>query len=614
MELFETDQFILTAGLDNILKYHEEIDKVFPYNNLISIFSSHPELAFNRIISTPEDVYSFFNKLTPLQKGYLVPKIELYRKNEKNEDVPIVFRTYLNEDEFRGFVINPETINDLTFKRNDGVGLKRITISDRAERPTDVNISCKIELYFDNILALMNENVLKLIKSPEIRKESSSTDFRVKLVIGWETPQDSGGENFPPEYVSIIEKSNIVYLLELVTHNITLNDNGSILLVIEYQGALEKYFSGNSNTDILDISSIEKLQLFLPTIESGNPKISDYAAAIIEKEVIEDKLEKYYKSSDKDSSQFLSPQNVQAERGEELEALEKRKDELDKKLSSLELHVIKEKYSRILNSILKSNRLYYLTIPLSIVEFLAKSNMSDPNFDAIAGVASIISNPVAITSEPLQKTARDRINDLWKKFKNFEDDLSDADEDGKVADIAKEFEEDIKKEFSKEKQSYNSSMNDANFPGLKDKIKQINIENRFIYYTTLGDIINSIMSFLVVPDDMGVILGPCKIGDKVFNLVDIPISISSFSVWFLNKIIKPVRRKYFLWEFITDIFKDLVIPNMTSFDLFGKISSNLTVSMTTIITDKKLEKGFRYDDKDKFNSLSRNISNTKDIN
>lgn len=264
MEFGELDQFLLIKHLEKIVNWHQAYEKDNnPYDNLIMIQSSKPDVTLNRILNCDKEVYSFFNNLTTIQKAAMMPKLELYYMTKEGYKI-INFRNYPDFEEYRKFSTDTNTtFNFNGEEKEDGVGLKRITINDRNQNPGSVNLDCKIELFFDNILALINSSVLELIRTPEIRASRSERDFRLKLVAGWQTPVDFGQQIFSVRDLELVEKSNTVYLLSLVKHDLAFNQNGSLSLTIYYQGALEKYLASSSEMDIFGNASEAQIIKYL---------------------------------------------------------------------------------------------------------------------------------------------------------------------------------------------------------------------------------------------------------------------------------------------------------------------------------------------------------------
>lgn len=615
LEVYEIEQFILVQILDKIIQFHQANDKN-SYENIITVNGDKPELTYNRILSCPPDVYKFFNELTDLQKSCMVPKIVLYKKEKDGTEKVIKFRNFFDSQEYSKFATTATSF-DINQRKEDGVGLKRISISDRSERPSDVHITCKIDLYFDNITSMMNSDVISLVTTPEIRTNNSAIDYRIKLVFGWETPADSSGNIFSSDQIDIIERSNVVYLLELVSHDLDFKENGSVGLSIEYQGALERYFGANSEADIFNIyTDLYSLDLKYPDekfIDIKDPAILNSVRQARGNVGRDSKLDQYIKiSALRDSIEFQIQQlneknkkdldgqetslipNSEQKKDDRIEELEKQESELSKQIEDLEVFAVKEKYSKILNGIFSSNRLFYIDVPSEFLNgaFKASAESDRATFDVnLFNVINLLKGPNTVTTdrgslEFLRTKINEKLNDA-KSIKDLESVTLKSNVNPFVA--------------------IPGMIHQILFPGdeVKDKI---------VHYITLGDIVNTVVGFLPKKENINLILGPCKIGKYTLNLSQFPISVVNFSIWFVNNVVKKCKKKYFLWDFVQDLIRDLVTPNLVR----GRISGDtkeiaLTVAVSSVVSDQKLSPGIVYNDNILVNYLSRNITNVSKL-
>lgn len=616
MNIHQLEQYIILQSLDKILKYHNDADKV-AYQNIISVHSDHPELTFNRIISCPLDIYEFYNNLTDLQKSFLTPKIVIYAKSKNQQgevvEAPIKLRSYFDGTEFREFVTDPSSF-DINAKREDGVGLKSIKINDRSERPSDVHISCQMVFYFENILAIGNNDILKLITTPEIRLKDSGKDFRIKLVVGWETPYDSSGNVFSSKEIDIIEKSNLIYYLELVDHELNFQANGSIVLTINYQGAMEKYFSYNSDSDIFKIFPTDLANAIVKNTQDLD-KIVEYYKITSEIEQKEKDLAFFYKNSNKGvSTESLEsdPTKMDEEKNEKIKRLESELDELKAKKDDLEVFAIKEKYAKLINGINNSKRLFHLIVDERYLTAIIDVKIKDSRQEnAVAALASLQSKGPFVTPS--------KSNIGWPT--SIESQINDATDNDDLEDIDNE-------ESATRRRVMNLIANGSPFaiglggafstPQVREALgaqpQSSPLNDRPIHYIMLGDLVNIAAGFLVYQEEINVILGPCKIGSFNLSLSQFPISVNAFTSWFVNKVVRKVRKQYYFWEFINDIIKDLVTPNIIASPLIDKDKNiSLTVAATTVISSKKLERGKIYSDSNLMHYLSRPTHDTTKI-
>lgn len=618
MDIVESEQFILTQVIKNIVDFQAVEDaKGTPYSNLIRLVSKEPQLIFSKLLATESDVYLFFNNLTSLQKSFLIPKIEIYKKGKNGEDIPIVFRSHFDGDEYNTYAFSTNKSLDINSLqgRQDGVGLKKISITDRNENQADVNIEVKMDFFFDNVLALANSSFKELITVPEIRTNKSERDFRIKLVIGWETPIDASGDVFSGDDLDIIEKSNIVYLLNLTTHNISFSENGNVNITINYQGSTEKTFSHNPDYDILALNTEDKINFFHinASDDPSDPIRFAYTTLCLLRDQLEKKLEVLYTANPEIQSDSLKDKKEPSVIDEKIKTIEEDKEKVDKKIEELELIVIKYKYMLILNSIFYNNRACCIDVPFSILEAFTKETvvqndnlvvLLDTLLEQIGRPKTLIGSSNAVDNDRAEMIAK--LQELHKTVnKATEDELKNVDlQNDFIYDVFTNAASGVLPALA-----VLSPVNGSNIIAteLMKEMKRIN-------YITLGDLLNTVLSFLPASQEADIILGPCKIGDFIINLAQFPISINNFVIWFTNNVIKTVRKQYFLWDFIKDITNDLIKSNLMGMTFHGHSKINANIMVSSISSTKQLEKGKLYTDDDHIVSLlSRNIANTEKI-
>lgn len=645
IEYGQLDQYLLIRHLGAIAQWHHDFEgDNNPYTDLILINSENPQIAMNRVINCNKDVYNLFSNLTTIQKAALIPKIEIFYKRE-NVWKTINFRNFPDFNEFSNFATDVNT--KFGFKENekeDGVGIKRITINDRNQNPGSVNLECTIELFFDSILALTNSSVLSLIQTADTRASSSEKEFRLKLVTGWSTPTDYSQEIFSPEELTLIEKSNSVYLLSLVKHDLTFNQNGSINLTITYQGAMEKYLASSSEMDIFGNSSPEQLLKFLVHTAKGNSiYLTDYIKESHNKIYYESLIDTLSKSKLSPAEQQKTAavlgtltkekeENNEAHKkiDEKIKTAQEKLDTSLKRLSEIEMFVVKHKYAMFLQALKNKNRLFFLPIEAIKYTELIKnvqstdSNIREKSLDSVP----ISPENIGTFSRPdhMKKAAFELIS---KQIDSYIKKISDRKSDNSNADFRKvdiptpeEIDAVTDKELADistltlELQTFiNSSGEEDSFDHrlLPENYKKGKF--KLLTYTTLGDIINITRQFLHIPEEdiFEILIGPCNVGSVAINIAQFPIAISTFMIWFVNTVIRQAKRKYQFWEFIYDIVNSLITPFLRLDGLIQKETVNVNLTKSLIISDQKLDKGKSYLDTNLYSHLSRNIFDTKNI-
>ena len=228
------------------------------YNNFSTIvLDKDVETTVSRLTRIEPRHAIRFMAMTPLERSMLVPILELSRlevKDGKRSLVPIVFTSNFN-DEYINF-LTTATDKQLIGENNpiSGCGIKKITIEDRPENTADVNIKCTIEMVFENVAALLQHNIRRLITTPDRKDSFNGDDYRLRLRVGWHIPTDTSGGAIDQEFKDAISKCSKLYLLELYQHSLNFAKNGKITLTAEYQGGIDGFLSSNK-ADLFEVSN-----------------------------------------------------------------------------------------------------------------------------------------------------------------------------------------------------------------------------------------------------------------------------------------------------------------------------------------------------------------------
>ena len=203
--------------------------------------------------------------ITPAELSLLVPKVQFFKMIYSDSEprkfirqMPIIFRDHVGADKL-----------DAMFKSGKGrlgeVGLKSINIQQEGDHQDATNYyRANISLFADSIESFLNGhpefsapyhsliafsgpeylNKDKVIKNKETGEKTSTdkiadpTYFEVKCVIGWSIPKDKASV-IRKEVKKAIETSEIVLTLNLVSHNLSFNDDGTMTIDIEYLTSIE---------------------------------------------------------------------------------------------------------------------------------------------------------------------------------------------------------------------------------------------------------------------------------------------------------------------------------------------------------------------------------------
>ena len=243
--------------------------------NLISYLQAGDDAAGTAFLNICPDVYAL---LTPFMKFYRVD----YKDEDKLQpykETRIPFPNFINPSDI-------ENITNFKWGRFRGAGIKSFSWKLDGVQPAEVenNISANLNIYFQTLQDMFSLNwkdgraqagipnqagYLDLIigSGTSFRGEGEQIDssalgesvacdainerykgenFRIKAVVGWSVPEgfkeacaamgvDSIQAN---SLIEAIKKAKTALYLQIVSHNVTFNEDGSVDLSIDYQAAL----------------------------------------------------------------------------------------------------------------------------------------------------------------------------------------------------------------------------------------------------------------------------------------------------------------------------------------------------------------------------------------
>ena len=534
--------------------------------------------------------------------GTLVPFLKIWRVEYDNKGNVLKNSDGTpKEKELRipNFISEHDVEDILAGKRSriSGAGVKKFSWELKGVQPAEVdnNITAALEVYFQSVGDFFGgatqaggnvPNFLDLIiNSPAVRKvkDKSGTgsqspsrkpracgtgaassnaydgaNFRIKVCAGWAAPEDmeSMFPTMPPSKIKLLRDAvmatRVSLFLQQVRHNIQFNENGSLLLTIDYHAAL---------TGMLRASSAD-------IFADGKSK---------------DEIERL-RGEKKDLDRDLSEEDIS---DDAKETKEEEKDELLKSLDKLEQADKLEKYRMLLKGLFDSDKVMILELPADQVY---TKGIDDMTHEERVEYARARQAPGYFTDKNLQGGAFE--SSTLEALKD-EDTTEDA------ADEAnKSSEKRAGKATKRAKKKQTSKTISIPFMYLGDIIdnvlNQIKINNaaplNFKFFVSEVELIDPLVAFQVKNFSNYVACGNVKDalvlnameaatpGVTVkgsegllidMNIGDIPISLDAFQKWFTDKVIKKSLDKYYFLNFIKDISAQL-ISNALKSRCFGK--------------------------------------------
>jgi hypothetical protein len=491
--------------------------------------------------------------------------------------------------------ISPDDIYNLTRKqrgRAAGSGLRSFSWKLEGVQPAEVdnNITATMEIYFQSVNDFFNgasqagepgaPNFLDLIiNSPAVKKDKKDADrrsskcaqsqryrdyqgenFRIKVIAGWATPDinslkhalssvssTTGSEISAEDLKNAIQSTQVALYLQQVRHNLNFQEDGSVILSVDYQASLAGLLTG-PNADIL----------------SSSPKgVADRLKAL--------------KEETARLREISSPTDADKRLVEEYAKERKEIIQEDRLL----------KYRKFLQGLLSpdcatASKIYSLPVDLNELLLEPYSSLTPEQRAARAKRRSDPSFSAAITTaDAVNLTLLSAFTDAQKA------------EGGKT--VAEEFTESERtrmRDIQTKKEQFKfipfMFLGDL-IDNVVEQIKQNNDGTPLNFRTLLAEteVIDPLGAMQIMnldclnEDDLrddGFIEKLKKSDVMAFqhdngvqikiNLGDIPISLDAFQVWFKNNVIKKDRDKYYLLYFIKSLCSELITKAFNS-DCFG---------------------------------------------
>lgn len=603
-----------------------QASQIYRNNNLIRVDGIGPEILMNIITMLEKKLVEPFLQITPAQASALFPTIKIWHVNNKGESVRINIKDHYEEQNLktRKYFSENEKQEKNTkefqdFMQNNtssGVGIKSLSVLNRNERPGDVNIQCDLELIFDDIISLMQGTHKELFRVPKTINNSNPIDFRLKLLVGWAVPEIRD-TFFPQELTKAIERTQQMYMLALVQHSLTFNENGSISLKLEYQGALENvFYSPESDLLSLDrIFSTNNKNVF-DWSDSQAPTGKDFGAKskqnALELNDIAQERNEYavLKQAENDAIKKIEALDSEKEKdhnnnsnNEEIETLTKELEPIRERISKIKESVKEERYAYILNTLIQKSKLYtsyvqkesynfsYSFLPENVVADL--NSRDKERKDSYSPFIDLMPEKQNFTTSGFPKIVKiDNLSPENRQLLKITDEASSSKRALEILGATKSEDSDSTAKLPTEVIIKSEKKLEVNPQGRAELIEVATLTNKLVHYIMLGDIIEIAAEFLETDQLNHIILGPISLRNgKIVNIADIPIPIESFTNWFISKITSKDKDKWFFKEFIKDILEQLVGPYMLGkYDLKGnRIQFDVTVE--TLHSPNKIERG-----------------------
>lgn len=227
----------------------------------------------NNLLFSVKPKYDILINSTNLDLSMLVPKIRIFKEYSVDNSKKLIefpFEDFANEEDFSNM------LNDRS-GRGSGVGVKSFswhTIGTNSA--SKYAFSSELELFFQNIedldkvrrvdtlptgkkietrysdLILTNTQYLK---SGDGQNVYNPDYFRIKVMIGWHVPNSISGVS--KEFIEEMSRNNLSLYMSLIDHKLTINDDSSIKLELNFTSYVESLINYAKNSNVL-VTQYEK--------------------------------------------------------------------------------------------------------------------------------------------------------------------------------------------------------------------------------------------------------------------------------------------------------------------------------------------------------------------
>jgi hypothetical protein len=607
------------------------------YSNFIQIEDREPVLTQNKLYAEGANA---LHLATTAQLSSLVPKFKLFKsiKNgDKEKNIEFPFKKFTTV----------QSIVESDLGRGTDVGFLSVNWTDTGTNPANVGVafSGDLSLKFQSFEALfqkrksgdsfisfadlLNPEELtgrKITKNSKKQPDSSNIDdFKtsIKMVVGWEYPEDTGGDLGVKEIRDELELLQRTYIIKNIDHSIDIGgQDASITVNIKFTARIEGMLL-STRSDLLYID---------PALEGEVDKKARRSLEEGKKVLLEKKknVKEQIKKAKEQKEKSEIDENVSGntDLNKDIENLEKELEELNKSLKYNISETRAIAYRRLLVA-LRSNfsepsknsdgKIRYIDIDeslyrsyLSLLKDAAKSRdelkeeqqkaketaekqneprLNDPNLspDEKRQIVSDIQQQVKSTRENFQENYK---KDRLKSLKELQSQVINAMNSTGPSDI----------------KSYGAGENQIIRPDKNDKEYKPSFYRPApgtirMHYFYLGDLIEAAMEVIYkrsltknnkltgvdqvqskdLYNELKLILGAFVYYNPVTEesikmpLCDVPISFNYFNAWYYENVIKRSLKNYPLRNFLRDLCSKL-LNNVMSPTRYGAVNPIKTFS------------------------------------
>jgi hypothetical protein len=219
-----------------------------------------------------------YNKLGPASLSLLNPYIEIYKIYEDGLENVIPFNNFFPKSAL-------DAITSGKSDRGYQANIQSVKIASQGKDTATAFIyTVQMNFIFDSVQTLFNDNsrYIELFNPPKKLKykrgDGDQKYYQIKLKFGWkiDPPEQILNNNLNPVSVKeFANSSGSEIFLNYIKHNIGINEDGSVTLMVEYVGSLEMEARNPNKFSVLSDESIENLKEIQEKIDLISESLKD---------------------------------------------------------------------------------------------------------------------------------------------------------------------------------------------------------------------------------------------------------------------------------------------------------------------------------------------------
>jgi hypothetical protein len=263
-----SDQATLIQNIDKLDKAHSGIYQNPPnsvYVAGLEISSADKKevdgISVNKLYNFQKFIEEY-NKLSPASLSLLNPYIEIYKIYEDGLERVMPFNNFFPKAAL-------DAITSGKSDRGYQANIQNVKISSQGKDTATAFIyTVQMNFIFDSVQTLFNDNsrYIELFNPPKKHKykrgDGDQKYYQIKLKFGWKIdPEQALNNNLNPVSVkNFADSSGSEIFLNYIKHNIGINEDGSVTLMVEYVGSLEMEARNPNKFSVLTDKKIEVLK------------------------------------------------------------------------------------------------------------------------------------------------------------------------------------------------------------------------------------------------------------------------------------------------------------------------------------------------------------------